>query len=311
LTITLAFTLIFTFTLGRVARAEEPSDKAKEEAATRFERGVKLFDAQDYAAALAEFEAAHRLVPRYQVLFNIGVTEKRLFRYNDAVRTLKRYLDEGGDKVPPISEDRRQQVDRELSEIRALVAEVTVKVDGLPASVDVDGRTMGDTPLSGPLLLPSGHHVVTANREGYDPARKEIDVVSGEKVEVALSPKLKPKIATTAKLTIASHPNGADLTLDGKALGIEPWTGNLQPGGHEIKASLKGYVTAKQEALLTAGQVRTVTVELSLIPPPPKWYRRWYTWTIVAVLVAGAAGAGVGGYIATHPGPDYSIQFPK
>src|SRR5262249_23112750 len=81
-----------------IARADEPSDRAKEEAGTRFERGVKLYEAQDYAAALAEFEAAYRLIPRYQVLFNIGVTQKRLFRYNDAVRSLKRYLELGTDK---------------------------------------------------------------------------------------------------------------------------------------------------------------------------------------------------------------------
>ncbi len=305
-----AATLAFTFTLtltSSVARAEDPSDKAKEEAATRFERGVKLYDAQDYAAALAEFEAAHRLVPRYQVLFNIGVTEKRLFRYNDAVRTLKRYLDEGGDKVLA---DRRQQVDKELAEIRALVAEVSVKVDGLPATVDVDGRTMGDTPLSSALLLPSGHHVVTATREGYDPARKEIDVVSGEHVEVSLSPKLKVRVATTARLTIVTKPNGGELTLDGKYLGREPWTGVLQPGGHEIRATLKGWHPTKQEALLTAGQERTVTVELAVIPPPPKWYKRWYTWTIVGVLVAGAVATGVGVSIANQPSY-INVPFPQ
>jgi hypothetical protein len=278
----------------------------QEEAGTRFERGIKLYEAQDYAAALAEFVAAHRLVPRFQVLFNIGVTEKKLFRYNDAVRTLKRYLDEGGDKV---SADRRAQVDRELAEIRALVAEVAVRVDGLPATVDVDGRTLGETPLSGPLLLPSGHHVIRASREGYDPAAKEIDVVSGEKVEVSLSPKLKPKVATTARLTIATKPAGGVISVDGTLAGAEPWSGTLTPGGHEIKVTLKGYEKSRSEVVLTAGQDRAVTVELMALPPPPKWYRRWYTWTAVVLVLAAAAGAGVGGYVATHPPVDVGIRF--
>jgi hypothetical protein len=287
--------------------AAEPSDKAKEEAATRFERGVKLYDAQDYAAALAEFEAAYRLVPRYQVLFNVGVAQKKLFRYNDAFRSLTRYLQEGGDKVPP---DRRDQVAKELAEIHALVAEVTVKVDGLPASIEVDGRLMGETPMSGPLLLPSGHHVVRASRDGYDPALREIDVVSGEKVELQLSPKLKAKVPTTAKLSVMSRPAGAELSLDGKSI-ANPWSGTVDPGGHEVRATLKGYEKARTELVLSAGQERALTVELTPLPPPPPWYKRWYTWTIVAVVVAGGVGAGVGGYFATRPTFDQTISFPR
>ena len=62
------------------AWAGEPSESERQEAATRLERGVKLFESQDSAAPLAQFQAAYRIVPRYQVLFNVGVTEKRLFR---------------------------------------------------------------------------------------------------------------------------------------------------------------------------------------------------------------------------------------
>jgi hypothetical protein len=300
-----ALAILLGITSGAPVSADEPSDRAKEEAGTRFDRGIKLYDAQDFAAALAEFEAAYRLVPRYQVLFNIGVTQKRLFRYNDAVRSLKRYLELGGEKVP---QDRRDAVDRELQEIRALVAEVAVKVEGLPASVEVDGRTLGETPLAGPLLLAGGHHVVRASREGYETAVQELDVVSGEHVDIQLAPKLKQKVATTARLSVTTRPPGAELSVDGKLVGKEPWSGTLQPGGHELRASLKGFHVAKQEAVVIAGQDRAVLMELTPVPPPPPWYKRWYTWTVVSLLVAGGVGAGVGGYFATHP-PQYFQQI--
>jgi hypothetical protein len=295
--------------LSTVARAEGPTDRQKEEAATRFDRGVKLFEAQDYAAARAEFEAAYRLVPRYQVLFNIGVAEKKLFRYNDAVRTLKRYLDEGKANVPS---DRRAAVERELGEIRALVAEVTIKVPGLPATVDIDGRSRFETPLTEPVLLGPGHHVVHATREGDEPADKEFEVVSGERVEVALTLTPKPKVPTTARLSVATRPPGAELIVDGKLAGREPWAATLDPGGHEIRATLKGYEKSRTELVLAAGQERALTVELVPLSPPPKWYKRWYTWTAVAVVAAGAVAAGVGGWYATHPTESfYALQFPK
>jgi hypothetical protein len=33
-------------------------------------------------------------------------------------------------------------------------------------------------------------------------------------------------------------------------------------------------------------------------------YKRWYVWTIVAVVAAGAVAAGIGGYFATRPQAD-------
>ena len=279
------------------ARADEPSPNARAEAGTRFSRGVKLYDAQDYAAALAEFEAAYRLAPAFQVLFNIGVTQKKLFRYNDAVRTFARYLADGGDKVPP---DRRTQVERELAEIRALVAEVSVKVDGMPATIEVDGRVTGETPLADPLLLPSGKHTIRALRDGDEPAAKDIEVVSGEKIEVALAPQPRAIVPTTARLSVSSRPAGAEIFIDGKTVGRKPWTGEVAPGGHEIRGVLAGYYDARLELALSAGQEREQVLELTALPPPKKWYRRGSTWVVVGLVVAGAAAAGVAGYYATR-----------
>lgn len=263
----------------------------------RFTRGVKLSEAQDFAAALAEFEAAYRLAPAFQVLFNIGVSQKRLFRYNDAVRTFARYLAEGGDKVAP---DRRAQVERELAEIRALVAEVSVRVDGLPATIEVDDRIAGETPLSDPLLLPSGKHRIRAIRDGDEPAVKEIDVVSGERIEVALAPQPRVHAPTTARLSVSTKPAGAELFIDGKTAGRKPWTGTLEPGGHEIRGELDGYQKAHTELVLTAGQDRALVLELTMLPPPKKWYRRPSTWVVVGLIVAGGVAAGVAGYYATR-----------
>src|SRR5262249_6613034 len=156
----------------------------------RFERGLALYDAGDFAAALAEFEAAERAVPSYRVWANIGLCEKRLFRYGAAVRDLRRYLDDGGARIPP---PQRAIVEKGLAGNRSVVAQVVVQVTGAPARVEVDGA---EQTLAGPLLLAPGRHVIVASREGEDADRREIQVNAEQRLEVTLSPRPRPRDAS-------------------------------------------------------------------------------------------------------------------
>ncbi len=277
-----------------VAGAVEPSPGARQEASTRFGRGVQLFEAQDYAAALAEFEAAHRLVSRYQVLFNVGVTQKKLFRYDEAVRTLARYLDEGGAQIVP---DRRVEVERELAEMRALQAEITVRVEGLPARLELDSRVIAETPLLRAILVPPGRHELRATREGCDPAVRTIEVVSGERLAVQLDPPARAEAPTRGTLKLAARPAGAELILDGKSLGRDAWSGEVEPGGHDLRVLLAGHQPARRELMVAVGQLREVTIDLSRVIP---LHKRWYVWTTVGIIAAGVVAAGVGGWDATR-----------
>ena len=50
-------------------------------------------------AALAELSRAYELVPRHEVLYNIGRVEVQLGHPVEAARAYERYLAEGGDAV--------------------------------------------------------------------------------------------------------------------------------------------------------------------------------------------------------------------
>ena len=41
--------------------------------------------------------------------------------------------------------------------------------------------------------------------------------------------------------TVLSKPEGATVTVDGKPLGVTPWTGELVPGRHRVEVSLRGH----------------------------------------------------------------------
>ncbi|WP_216612106.1 serine/threonine-protein kinase [Myxococcus xanthus] len=54
------------------------------------------------------------------------------------------------------------------------------------ARLFVDGREVGVAPLSGPVMVDHGRHTVTARRAGEPPLVREVDVVAGRRLEVAL-----------------------------------------------------------------------------------------------------------------------------
>ncbi len=233
------------------------SKKDKEEAGSHFTKGIEFYKEGNFAAALAEFRAAYRAVPSYEVLFNLGLSERRLFKYGDAVKTLNQYLSEGGAKV---SKDRREAVKKELDAIREMVAEVTIKVEGSPAQVELDGEKLGKSPFKQPLLVGPGKHTFRAEREGEQPDEKTIELTSLTKVEVVLKP--HPKELVPGDLAIESNPSGATITVDGKVVGATPLKLSVKEGGHEVIAELDGYATARTEVLVTGGQSRKMTIEL-------------------------------------------------
>lgn len=245
-------------TFAQSAAAKKESAARKNEAADHYKKGVALFKEGDFASALAEFRAAYQAVPSFEVLYNIGLTERRLFKYGQAVRSLNRYLEEGGKKV---SQDRRDSVETELSQIRALTSKVTVKVDGPPAKVFVDGEEVGTSPLAEPVLLGPGRHVLKATRDGESDAEESLDLVSGSTREVVLAFKAKAS-AGPVEITIETDPRDAVLMLDGKLAGVSPTKVDLAPGSHELIAELDGFQATRTDVVVEAGKPRTVKLKL-------------------------------------------------
>lgn len=240
------------------AQAKKEAAAKKAEAADHYKKGVALFKEGDFGAALAEFRAAYQAVPSFEVLYNLGLTERRLFKYGQAVRTLNRYLEEGGKKVPA---DRRVSVESELSQIRTLTSKVTVKVEGAPATIFADGEEVGKTPLAEPILLGPGKHSIRGVREGDPDAEQTFELASGGALEVVLS--FKPKAPQgPVEITVETDPRDAVLMLDGKLAGLSPTKLELTPGSHELIAELDGYQSTRTDVVVEPGKPRTVKLKL-------------------------------------------------
>ena len=92
----------------------------------------------------------------------------------------------GGRRPRHAAQELRQAGARAAAEGRKVRAEQRTFVSfvevssNVQAMIEVDGVEASHTPLSAPLRLAAGHHVVGAVAAGYAPSRKTIDIAGGE-----------------------------------------------------------------------------------------------------------------------------------
>jgi hypothetical protein len=245
------------------AAPPKPTDEAtKAEAARRFERGIKLFNAGDNAGALAEFKRIHDLVPNPVVLFNIGLVYAAMGRPVDAVDALAPAIQSGA-----LSEHDLERAQQTFNDQSARVARLDVTTTPEGARIEVDNVQVAKTPLTGPIRIAEGSHIIGAVAEGYAPARKEL-VVAGN-VDASLHLDLVPSQSKQlANLSLRSATFGAAVLVDGQPAGTTPLATSitLSSGRHVIELRRPGYVPGRREIDLGEGATGDVALDLAVDP---------------------------------------------
>lgn len=121
--------------VSRPTLADESTDKAK--AKQLFEAGLKFMKMDDFAAAASSFERSTELFPTQHSLFNLANCYRALLRYGDALDSLGRLRRAFGTVLKP---EIQAAAIRQETELRSLVARLTIQVLPADASVSVDGR---------------------------------------------------------------------------------------------------------------------------------------------------------------------------
>jgi len=240
------------------AHGAEPDAAAKAEAAKRFDRGLTLFDEGDNAGALAEFKHVYATLPNAVVLYNIGLVYAAMGRPVEAVDALKQVASH--ESLSPAQRERAQST---LNDQQARIGRLSITTIPAGARISIDGVDVATTPLTAPLQVTAGSHVVGAVAVGYAQARKEIIVAGNAEATVTLE--LVPAAtARDAQLIVRSRIQGAELVIDGKPVGKTPLTASIAvaPGRHLLELRRPGYVPSKQEIELS----EAATGEVSLDP---------------------------------------------
>lgn len=157
------------------------ADDAIARARAHYERGVALFDEEQFTAALAEFEAAYAISHRPALLFNIGQIQARLGHAVESADALEAYLEQ----VAEVPAERRALVEAEIATQRGRIVSVTVTADVDGAMVSLDDVDRGTTPLPAPLRVSAGEHLLRVSADGHETSQQRFRVAGGE--ERALS----------------------------------------------------------------------------------------------------------------------------
>lgn len=160
-----------------------PTEAQKTEARARYERGLKLYDQGAYEAALVEMRRAYELAPTYKILYNLGLIHRQLNDYAAALDSFTQYLAEGGKKVDA---KRHAEIEHHISDLKPLVATLTIVVDVEGAEVSIDDAPVGMSPLAGPITVNVGKRRITAKIPGKPPASRVVTVAGSDTVNVKL-----------------------------------------------------------------------------------------------------------------------------
>ena len=137
------------------------------------------------------------------------------------------------------------------------------------ASVWLDGRAAGETPLAIKDLRP-GMHQVRLSLEGHAPAELTFEVQEGTSA-VPLSFTMPPLLAPAE---IHSEPEAATVIVDNKVIGLTPIQKlSLNPGAHEIRIERAGFLPAVKSVEAHPGvkllvQARLDPAPRDLLPAP-------------------------------------------
>ena len=186
---------------------------------------------------------------------------------------------------------------------RAPAAEVAepshVIFSGLPdgAEILIDEQRVGVAPVDGPIETTAGEHALRVRLEGYSEYTDVIQVVAGQDLPVPVD-----LIPISHVLTVASEPTGARVFVDENYAGDAPTELELREGPHTLRLSLAGYESLTQPFEATAGHRDSLSLTLTLLPPPsaPQWFEDPVVWIVTGVVVAAAVGVTVGVILATQ-----------
>ncbi|MDX9694300.1 MAG: FISUMP domain-containing protein [Bacteroidales bacterium] len=128
---------------------------------------------------------------------------------------------------------------------RAKTGKTDIISTPIDATIKLNGVSYGTTPTSLKDIL-IGEYTLTLEKQGYGTVTKNITITENQTLSIS------EKLTTGMEVTIASTPEGAQLTIDGTNYGVTPQNLTLSFGSHNIKL-LNGKKEVTETIIVTQG----------------------------------------------------------
>lgn len=256
------------------AKSKPPAPPAADAATTQakeaFLTGQRFYKEARYADAIAKFEEAYALKPSPVLFYNIGRCHEQLGDVPKALRSYRDYLRMAPDaKDKDTVNDAIANLERRLKEKG--LQQLLVFADPPNATIEVDGKVLGNSPAS--VELSAGNHRLVVKADGFEPADRSFVMQTARATEMTIN--LRPVAKGTEPAVDAPKKD-------------EPKVATLTPS-RDVTST--GPTDVKQTA-----------------EPVRKKGRLW-TWVAGGAAVA-SAGAGVGLGVASQSAADKTNMPP-
>jgi len=200
LALSLAVSLLLSSPVA--ARQQDPKQRAR----VLFRQANKLFSRGMYLDALQEYREAQKLYRSFKIDLNIGATLDAMGRRTEAAAFIERFLVQSASAPAEII----NAATKRLTELKKKLSSVKVSslVEG--ATLRVDGKAVGKTPIELPIYLEPGSHELTLEREGHLPTTRKLDLAAGQHESMDLTPRVPPPPPTRPAVMPPPVPTGPD-----------------------------------------------------------------------------------------------------
>ncbi len=152
------------------------------------------------------------------------------------------------------------EVQRLAVELEPAFAGVTVESVPSGATVRIDGREAGVTPLE--TSLDAGRYQLVVEHPDFRPFETPITVKAGEPLRIG---PVELGVAD-GTLNVRTRPSGADVSVGGRYRGRTPASIALPPGvTHEIVVARAGYESVTRELSVASKETATLSLDLEAI----------------------------------------------
>ena len=226
----------------------QPAPTPAVTATTEIAAGDKATHAKDFAGALTHYQAANQAVPSARA--EMGVADA-LYNQGKLGESYETYADVQQTYGPKLGAVEKGLVTKRMKEMAPKTGWLSIRVSEPGAEVDVDGTSIGNSPVPALKRVATGTHAVHITKPGFQPFDASANVPADDKAVVEAT--LAPASQSGHVVVHASGTEPLRVIVDGVDVGATPWEGDLPAGTHSISGRSSSSTAEAQTVQVTAG----------------------------------------------------------